>query len=248
MTNKNTLNPKLIEILTLLYRFRFLTREQIQKMLGHKYHSRILSWLTELVELKYIAKFYDRSVIGEPAKYYLDTEGRKYLKKVQGISLEPLSRVWREKNYSKQFRTHCLFVADIYLSLNDNNMLQKFSTKTDLYGVANLISPLPDAYFIIEDRRYFLDIFDDIAPIYLRKRIKEHFQYFNSDEWQDNTDKPFPDIVLVCPNTRIKNHLYFYIQNKIDEDSEISFYLTTWEAIKQKGLTKEVLEKVKPKD
>jgi len=249
------LTTKQTEILTLLYRFRFLNRNHIQPLLGHKHHSRILNWLNELTDLKLINKSYDKSFVSEPAVYRLDKTGRKYLKDNSKLNIKPLARVWRETKYSPQLQKHCLFLADTYLSLLDFAAKIKselhFNTKTDLYGVANLIDPKPDAYFALENqtiKRYFLDILDDLPPVILRRRVKAYFKYFDSDEWQDNTDKPFPDIILICPNNRIKNHLFFYIQNKIDEDSEINFYLSTWETIKQKGLAKEALEKVKPKE
>ena len=164
--------------------------------------------------------------------------------------------MWRDKNLSPQFRDHCQLLADIYLSLlslaESSKLKLFFNTKNEIYGTNHLIKPEPDAYIVLESEkdidRFFLDIFDDIAPVAMRKRIKQYFQYFDSDEWQDNTGKEFPNIILVCPNNRIKSHLFYYIQNKISDDSEINFYLSTWDMIKSKGLNKETLEKIKPKD
>lgn len=242
------LNQKSLDILFLLYRFRFLTRSQIQTMLGHKYHSRVLVWINELAEYGYILKFYEKSMISDPAIYCLDKGGRKYLKDSEKAELEPLSRVWKEKNYSQQFRQHCLFLADIYIHLAEKHKDNlKFKTKTDLFGVENLISPICDTLFTIEGeepKRYFLDIFDDIPPIYMRKRVKEYLEYYNSDEWQDNTDKPFPEIILICPNPRLKSHLYHFIKNKLREDEEPVFYLTTKENVSSKGTSEEILRKV----
>jgi hypothetical protein len=254
-TTQIKLTPKETEILTLLYRLRFLNRLQIQTMLDHKHHSRIIEWLNNLSENKYIAKFYDKSFTTDPAIYCLDKQGRKYLKSKKEIKLEPLSRVWREAKYSDQFRKHCLFLADIYFSLTafakKAGLTLHFYTKTDLYGMEHLIEPKPDAYFALKGKgtkRYFLDVFDDIAPLALRKRVKQYLEYYNSDEWQDHTDKPFPEIILICPNNRLKNHLYYFIQSKISDDSEPFFYLTTREAIVTKGLNRDTLEKVKIKE
>jgi len=84
--SKPQLTPKEQEILTLLYRFRFL-----------KHHSRILEWLNSLVEQKYIMKFYDKSFSDDPAVYCLDKLGRSSLKNKKEIKFEPLIRVWQEK-------------------------------------------------------------------------------------------------------------------------------------------------------
>lgn len=118
-------SKKQTEILILLYRFRFLNRHQIQTILRHKYRSRVLSWLNELVEQKYITAYYDKKLAALPTVYCLDNEGRKYLKSLDkeieagNIDPELLNRVWREKKFTKQFREHCLFVADIYINLVD---------------------------------------------------------------------------------------------------------------------------------
>jgi len=95
--SKPQLTPKEQEILTLLYRFRFLNRQHIQAMLEHKHHSRILEWLNSLVEQKYIMKFYDKSFSDDPAVYCLDKLGRSSLKNKKEIKFEPLIRVWQEK-------------------------------------------------------------------------------------------------------------------------------------------------------
>lgn len=47
--------------LTILYQFRFLNRIQIQKLLHHKYHKRIIDWLNDLTENEYIGKKYKMS-------------------------------------------------------------------------------------------------------------------------------------------------------------------------------------------
>jgi len=250
------LTTKQTEILTLLYRFRFLNRNQIQTLLKHKYHSRVLNWLKELTDLKLIIKSYEKSFTTDSAVYRLDKSARKYLKDNSKLNIKPLSRLWRETKYSPQLEKHCLFLTDIYLSLIEFTKKLKselhFHAKTDLHGMTNLIDPKPDSYFAIESnetiKRYFLDILDDLPPMVLRRRVKQYFEYFDSDQWQDNTDKPFPDIILVCPNNRIKNHLFYYIQNKISDDSEINFYLSTWDIVKTKGLNRESLEQVKPKE
>lgn len=246
------------EILYLLYRFRYLDRRQIQALLNQKDHRRVIPWLNEITELKLTTRYFEKTAAANPAVYSLDSEGRKYLKKTNDkINIQSLARLWRDKKYSAQFRNHCLFAVDIYLSLaafcDKYKSVMNYRTKTELYQMEHMISPEPDSYFSIKDLsgnvvRYFLEIFEDIAPLAMRNRIKQYLHYFDSDEWQDSTGTSFPKIILVCPTTKLKNHLFYYIQNKIDEDSKISFYLTTWETAKQKGLIKEALEKVKPKE
>ncbi|MDO8657637.1 MAG: hypothetical protein Q7K55_02775, partial [Candidatus Levybacteria bacterium] len=49
------------KILFLLYKFRFLTINQLLKYFNHKYPSRIREWLTDLKEKKYISVIMDKT-------------------------------------------------------------------------------------------------------------------------------------------------------------------------------------------
>ena len=248
-----TIKQKQTEILILLYRFRYLNRVQIQTILNQKYHSRLLKWLNELKEEKYIECKYDRKVAPSPSVYCLAPKSRTILKGNPKVKPRLLGHIWRDKKYSAEFRSHCLFLGDIYLSLitltGKIGAELHYYTKPDLHGMKHLITPIPDAYFAIEEKsgrtkRYFIELFDDLPPRVLRTRINHYFKYHDSDEWQENTDKPFPEIIIVCPGERIKNHLNYYIQSKLEEDSDLIFYLTTREIIITQGLNSKSLQRV----
>lgn len=251
------LKPRQQEILHHLYTFRFINRLQIQTLLHHKHSSRILTWLNELTEHEYIRRFYDKKFApSSSAIYSLGLQGRKFLKRdseYKEIKKELLDRVWQEHTNSKQFQDHCVFLADIYLSLISLTEKAKaklnFYTQTDLHGMQYMILDNPDSYFSIENpngdiKRYFLDIFDDIKPSAHRQRIRQYIYYYSQSYWQDNTKKPFPQILLICPNEKSKNHLYYYIQKKLEHEPELLFYLSTRVKIKTLGISRESLQKV----
>lgn len=253
----STIKPRQKEILLLLYKFRYLNRKQIQPLLGHKHHRLIQEWLNELTQSKFIIQDYDNKLAPIPAIYSLDNKGKRYLKKLSEIKVKPLNRIWRVTKYKDQLKTHCILLGDIYLSLlnlkQKNKIELDFRTKTELFGMLHLISPCPDAFFTIKDktgntRRYFLDIFDDVPPVFMRRRVKKYFEYYSSDEWQDNTNQPFPEVILVCPTQRLKSHLNFFIKNKLSDDSELTFYLTAKEEILTMGMGPKSLQKVESKE
>lgn len=258
-TKKKILTKKEMEILILLYRFRFLNRSNIQTMLNHKYHNQIQLWLNNLVKIGCIAREYDKQFAGGSAVYSLALPGRKQLAKHPDVEAKLLNnRVWREKARTAEFKDHCHTVNNIYLSLivfaKKYGSELHFYTKTDLYGMTFMIRPNPDAYFALEPtegeiKRYFLEVFDDAPSAKLRKRVQRYLDYYDDEYWSEKyPDKPFPEIILVCPSIRMKGHLYLYIKNKLDEDEEINFYLTTKEMVLEKGLIKEALEKVLPEN
>lgn len=258
-TTKNILTKKELEILILLYRFRFLNRVQTQVLLGHKHHNQVQLWLNSLVSKGCIAREYDRRFAGGSAVYSLALRGRKQIVDRPDVEAKLLNnRVWREKERTEEFRDHCHTVNNIYISLIE--FAKKYSsklhfyTKTDLYGMTFMIRPNPDAYFALEPtegdtKRYFLEVFEDAPSAKLRKRVQRYLEYYDDEYWNEKyPDKPFPEVIFVCPNKRMKGHLYMYIKNKIDEYPDLYIYLTTKELVAKKGLVREVLEKVEPED
>jgi hypothetical protein len=118
-----SLTSKQLEILILLYRFRFLDRYHIQRFLDHKQPRRTNSWLKDLTEKGLVGRIYSRK-FGEntkPSVYYLNTKARWVLKGKEEIKEEIneplLNRIYREKHRSKRFIDHNLFLADIYFYL-----------------------------------------------------------------------------------------------------------------------------------
>lgn len=253
---------KQIEILKLIYKFRFLNRTQLQSILNHKQKQKIIIWLNILTEQKYLKRYFDKRLATVPAAYSLGSMARKYFLKnpelYKDITASLLSRVWRESSSTQKFKKHCMLIADIYISLMKliNQMdgekgKLNFFAKTDLKGVQYLILPEPDAYFSLEDKdglvkRYLLDIFDDLPPrMILRKRIKQYFSYFEKNYWQDHMKHDFPEIIIVCPDNTSINYLKNFIKRKLNEtQTDLSFYLALREDIRLKGLSRNILNKV----
>lgn len=242
-------------ILTLLYRFRFLERQQIQILIGHNHSSRVSLWLRVLVQEGYIRRFYNQHQVTVAAQYSLGLKGRKYLKQSAFESDEKvLNRVWREKAVSAEFRRRCIRIADIFLSLlslvKETQAELKFWTKTDLYNVQYLVLPHPDAYFSLAEKTgrkqyYFLDLFDELTPrMVLRKRVRQYLNYHEAELWQDETGKAFPNVILVFSDEHAYKYCYKQIQKLLADDIGINFYLATWEQVKVQGLSRAVLKKV----
>lgn len=253
------LKPRQIEILKHLFRFHHLNRNQIQDMLNHKKFNRIIIWLNELTKERYIAKDFEKKLGNVSSIYSLDKNSKKILDKEKDIVSSLLTRVYRDRKNSDKFKKHCVFLADIYLSLIKltklNTAKLSFYTNTDLYKTKYLILPIPDSYFAIEEKskitkRYFLDIFDPLTSSkWLHKRVIQYFEYFDKEYWQKNTDKPFPEIIMVCPDEEYKRELERFIKKMLKRSiSDLSFYISTWEQIKNEGMNSKVLHKVEVND
>ncbi|QQG40554.1 MAG: replication-relaxation family protein [Candidatus Levyibacteriota bacterium] len=260
--HQERLNPFLEQILIFIYKFRYLSRPQIQKLMNHKHHHTIMLWLNYLVSNKYLRKYIDSKYKIESAYFSLGTMARKYFLKtaeIQDINYPKLDRVWKENSYSESFKKHCMFLAHIYLSLLDlvksvdegKGKLHYFSN-ADLEGVEHMIYPLPDAYFTIEDKdgaieRYFLDVFYDYTRWGdMEKRVKQYLNYCNKQTWQLYMKHDFPKVILVCPKPISKNNLEEYIQKMYKEKGKrVAFYLSTKEEIRYQGMNSRTLHEVK---
>jgi len=248
------------QILILLYKFRFLNRKQIQKLLNQKDKKRTIEWLSDLTKNKYIIRYYSKKIDEKPAVYSLGTMGRKYFlehKEIKDITIPLLDRVWRERKNSETSRKHWLLLADIYLSLmqlvksaGKGKGKLKFFTHVDLWGVKHLIRKEPDAYFTIKEssgdtKGYFLDIFDSYTQWdEITDRIQKYFQYFKKNLWQDYMKQPFPRIIFITPDDKFASVNGYVKKILIEKRNGMQFYISTWSEIQQQGMISNVLHKV----
>ncbi len=256
--NQPPVTSKQLNIFNLLYKLRFLNTNQIRKLMNHKNPQGIQEWLKDLTEKGYLKQWYSKqSFIDKmtPAIYSLTLLARKKLKTDEKYEISILNRIYSDKTASQIFINHNQLIADIYLFLlsqKEEKDKLHFSTSADLVGYEYFPKPFPDAYIAIEDakkktRRFFLYIFDAGIPRYaLRAKIQKYFEYADSNSWQENTkNSPFPGILLVCADEKMKKFLNKFIKNRLEEEmSELSFFLTTKEIIKSPQNTDEIWQEV----
>ncbi len=235
------ITDKQLEILILLYRFRFLNRHHIQKMLHHKKHSLINSWLKDLTDKHIIGRIYSEKLKDNtvPAIYHLDTKAISILKEQDSIDPTVLKKAYRDKTRSEKLREHCLFIADIYLkfqqSTDQNNSKLEFYTRSQLTPLEYILKPAPDAYIGIVGKenthRYFLEVMDVHVPRFaIKYRIKQYFDHCEEEAWQKRTGKPFPRIMIVCSSEKKLEFINSFIKNAFE--TNLMYYLTTTAAIR----------------
>ena len=236
--DKNKLTKKQLEILILLYRFRFLNRIQIQQLLNHKDPKCINTWLKDLYDKKIIGRNYSTKPIeiNKPAIYYLKTKSKSYLKDQLEEDNKMMKRIYGEKKRTPKFVNHCLLSADFYLDLKKSYTPEEifFYTKIDLINHDYLPPNHPDAYVATKKskktKRYFLEIVDEGTPRFIiRAKIKQYLEYYDANTWQEITNHPFPKILILCPNDLIKKFLHSFIPRIMTEENQkkIDFYLST---------------------
>jgi hypothetical protein len=252
-----SITTKQLEILILLYRFRFLTRIHIQQFLHHKNHTRITPWLKDLTNKHIINRIYSQTQenINKPAIYYLATKRKPILSNQKQCTGQALQRVYREKYRSKSFIANSLFLVDLCFhfqkAAQDQQAECHFYTATDLLTVNYAPLPLPSAYLTILQpnkviKRYFLEVFSDSIPMFaIRRRIQQYCRYYQSNYWQDHNADPFPKIFVICPTERIKKSLLYFIPKLLEEQEvDIVVFLGLKDSIIKSGIQPDTWDKV----
>ena len=243
------ITKKIIEVLYLIYRFRYLTSYQLQLLSHHKNHSRIIIWLTKLRTKNYISRKEDP--LTKTHYYYLTKESKETLWNLKGVNRRLLRRVYRDEKGKEVFVKHSLFISQIFFyfeKLTKDKIELSFYTETDLSKFKYLLRPLPDGYISMkgakgEIKRYFLEVIDQSTPKYAKENlIKRYSDYSEDGSWEEATKFPFPDLFIICPNEYSLNNLNTYISE--DFDGDFSIFLTIKDKIKT-GAGLEIWHEVK---
>lgn len=233
-------------ILFQLYKFRFLHTYHIQTLLNHKNHTRINTWLNNLTKNEYVTRYYDKQTISKkPAVYTLTKKARKLLKSNKHCTPKILNKIYREKQRSQMFINHCLLVADVYVALRTRQKKDEiitFETKNTLTDYDYFPQATLDAYVAIKTpqnvNRSFITIIDTTTRFYILKGIvRQYLTYWQSDAWQENTNKPFPSVLLICSDEKIKHSITRYIAKTLHEEQvDIHFHIATYAQVQKKEL------------
>ncbi|HUD44445.1 MAG TPA: replication-relaxation family protein [Patescibacteria group bacterium] len=261
---QTTITKKQQEILTLLPRFRFLNRLQIQSLLHHKDENRINIWLKDLVENHYIKRLYDNGIVGKnriPAVFYLDTLGIRFVKGLGWYEKDTINKLYRDKNRTENFRNHCLTLATICTQLEqkaDDILKYTYTTETDRKKSDNPYHFLTSSDITIDlcfskqqkgrkMRYYILTLFDATLPKYrVRKRIRQLREFYFSNDWEDNMNASFPTLLLVCETKERMIYAKRFAKQIFAEDKpdDLSVNFATVGDIKQHGITGELWEEI----
>lgn len=145
------------EIMEYVFKFRFLDRIQLQRLIKHKDYKRINIYLKDLVEKGYLYRDYQRKIPFniKPATYFLAPIGVRFVK---NLSYNIIGKsLYKEDERSAEFRQKCKDIANLYLDLRDKtediNVLNYFKTKQDFdkeYEDEKIFRPFPDVAISIK--------------------------------------------------------------------------------------------------
>lgn len=224
-------------MLYLLYKFRFISTNQFQKLLNHKDPNRSQQWLKDLKEKGYIQTAFERKTYvdwSKPFVYHMTPMARHILKTNEKCNIKVLSRVYKEKTRTKSFIHKCLTVTDLYiyfLSSKDPGDEVQFFTEQELAPFDYLTKERPTAYIVVRNgnitRRFFLEWFDRyITPKALHAVFYKYFNYADSGEWEAHMEgASLPAVLFICPTQNLKKHILHFAKAIFEKEYEEKFQL-----------------------
>lgn len=240
------LNDEQLEVLELLYKFRFGSNNLIAEYFGKKQRGFVFKRLKILQEQGFIGKRFDSSyrMQAKPAAYYLLPAGARKLQERREPNDKDeinINAVYKDKTVSEDFIGHSLGIFTIFNQLKAQYADEiTFSTKRDLANYENFPDPLPDAFLLFETKEstghFFLEVFEESERYYLfsvAKKIRRYMTFKESNEWAViATD--FPKILFVCDSVvmqvQIQEKITKLLNKKLTD--ELVFATTTKEELK----------------
>jgi hypothetical protein len=242
---RRKLNAEQLEVLELLYKFRFGSNDLIAQYFGKKSRSFVFKRLSILLEQGFIGKRFDSSyrIQGKPAAYYLLPAGARKLQETRSPEDEAINikGIYKDKTISELFIQHSLNIFAMYnqLKAHYSNSLD-FFTKSDLASYEHYPRPLPDAFLSLEaegsTKHFFVEIPEDSQPFFTAvRKVKKYIDYKDSGEWAI-TETDFPAILFVCESASLQKRLQKQIAKMLSKTLTDDLVFVTATAEELRGL------------
>jgi DNA-binding MarR family transcriptional regulator len=206
-TNHYAINPKQLDLLRLLYRFRFATSQHLANSLNLKPYT-INQRLQILLDQEYIGRHYDGQykIHGRPAEYYLLENGIKALKQYAGDKCDSkvLHNLYKDKHATPSFIAHSLTVFTVFCRLKaryGENL--RFFTKTQIHSAKHFPKQRPEALIRLdvddERKEFFLEVIDPNKPFFAYVgKVRRYIECAGDETWTKTAGTKLPKILVVA--------------------------------------------------
>lgn len=236
----NTLNPKQLHILTLLYKFRFATIPLLTHYKGLKTETTLLRNLNLLQEQAYVDRHFDLSfkIDRKPAYYFLTKKGIAVFKDDSRFDPNVLHSYYKNKSLSEAFMQHC---ADVLMAYNTLHQTYgdsfKIFTKPELAAFEDFPETKPDL-FLRGENEYFMTLVHDQQLFITKKRLAEYIEHSEEEGWEGGQ---YPGLLFVLSDSNAESRFLEHAKKTlesagIDED-ELRIGATTIKAVRSKLYT-----------
>ena len=212
MKTTTALNPKQVELLKFISKFRFVTVAHIQNNFNLKSRPSVNLKLNVLIKTGHIGRLYDRSYrqVNKPASFYLTPKGlREIQKHLPYITDAIIKNSYGDKRASDSLVDESARLLELSKSLATNYPAIKALTARQLGDIEYMPKPLPSLYLALKvgdsTSRYFLYYLQDSKryDVAVSSKIARLVKYRESEDYA-RSGNDFPVILLVCDSAAIE--------------------------------------------
>lgn len=239
----SAVNDKQIEILELLYKYRFGSRQLLADSLGIKSGTSLYERLNVLINHGLVAMRQEKKskLLGIPAAYFLTPKGLRVLQSLDGhdyISEAVIKSSYKDKVLSESFVLHALKVYGLTNALKRRYRELKVYLRRDMSRYDYFPDSPPDAFLSLkkdgEAKRSFLDVIPDGLPRnVLDRRLTSYLTFFEDGGWEAMNSE-LPALLLVAEKgtteTRARRAARAVV-GRLESDEDLDIYTTTYTAI-----------------
>jgi len=209
--HRQTVNQGQLEVLNLLFLFRYGTNDLFAEYFGKKDRSFVHKRMAILLDRGLVGKRFDKSyrLNGKPGAYYLMPEGTRQLQAKRDIKIN-IKKIYKDKELTEQFVRYSLELFTVY-----NYLKAQYGDALSFYTRSVLShedyeyfpQPLPHAFVSLkigkEKKRFFLEVLHDDQPWFVAVRtVLKYISYAEDGDW-GATETNLPSILLVCESERL---------------------------------------------
>jgi hypothetical protein len=235
------LNQSQIDVLMVLYKFRFGSRDLVANNLGKSNSTTMYAKLSVLVRQGLVATRFEPSYKfgGRPAEYYLLPKGLRTLQelsKPDGLDDKAIKNSYKDRTASDPFIVRSLSVFAMANKLIELYQSLQFFSKRELAAYDYFPNPLPDGFLSIkkegETNRFILELVEVTTPPFVvDRRLRQLSDYYENDNWSV-TELPFPPIICICDDGTTEKRFRKQVTRMLSRsDTDIPFYTTTKPAL-----------------
>lgn len=238
-TKRNNLNENQLQILAMLYKFRYITVPLLTEYKALKSNS-IQRTLDILIDKELVERKFDKSYIKaeKPALYYLSKTGIALLRTDDKYNKGVLNSYYRNGRASEAFVQHKLDTLKVFLAIKATygDHFRVF-TQQELMGFDDFPAKKPDLFLRARDdsTEYFVTLAHDTLPYLYRKRFKELVQHYDEEGWENGD---YPTQLFIFFDNQQEYGFLSHVRQKLESDGleEDELYVggTTFRAITYK--------------
>ena len=235
------LNSTQIEILKLIYTFRYVSAPLLAKLRKTHVTTTRVS-LENLYSKKLLNKKFDKSykLLGKPASYSLNPSGVKFISEYIDVNKKYGHSMYKNATASENFADQSISIMAVYIALNQlyGNAFTIFTRAETIDFEDNFPKTLPNLYLNRNDpvtdkpNYYMLDILTGVQKNVIYKKIEMYIDHFESGDWQEDE---YPLVLLVLDNSYLEDVALKMTEERKDsrfiEDDDLIFMTTTKKAI-----------------